>query len=352
MATDDRPATGSLIELLEREAYRFDFYQAVRLVEALRPDAVPPGHGGSHPEPVAFCSRVALEFPASDLVSAEIPADPSEPVRLTVAFMGLAGASGPLPTPFTELVIQRSAARDHASRDFLDIFNHRLVSFLYRSRKKHRPGLDSRSPEHTPAARWLFGLGGLEYPARRTQSRKWTRALLKYSGILAHQVRSMSALEAMLSDRFATPVTGEQMLGRWLRIDARDWTRIGRQRGVNQRLGVDAVLGKRAWNQGGRIRLHLKALELERLREFLPGRSALQALEQMVRVHLQQDIDVALTLSLAAGQRAGTRLARSGGHALGWTAWLSTGRSRASDDPARVALPALAEGWPGRLRTA
>jgi type VI secretion system protein ImpH len=346
MGTEDGSAAGSLSELLGREPFRFDFYQAVRLVELLRPDAIPPGHGGSNAEPVAFQSKVGLDFPASDLYSADFPADNREPVRMTVAFMGLAGASGPLPTPFTELVIQRTAARDFATRDFLDIFNHRLISFLYRSRKKHRAALNNRPPEQTEWARWLFDLAGLEFAASNRDTRRWARSLLRYCGILSNQVRSMAALEAILGDHFGISVSGEQMLGRWLRIEARDQTRIGRRLGANRKLGVDTVLGVRAWDQMGRIRLHLRALKLPRLREFLPTGASFKALARIARVHLQQDIDIDLRLALEPGQVSGMRLSLSDGSRLGWTSWLNTGRSRSGDDPVRVRLPALYEHRP------
>ncbi len=340
MATDNGPAAGSLNELLGREPFSFDFFQAVRLLELLRPEAVSPGHGGSNLEPVAFRSKIGFDFPASDVVNAEFPADEAEPVRLTVAFMGLAGATGPLPTPFTELVMQRTAARDFATRDFLDIFNHRLISFLYRSRKKHRIALNSRPPDQTALARWLFDLAGLEFATQNRDARKWARSLLRYSGILAHQVRSMAALEAMLSDYFETPVRGEQLLGRWLVIEPRDRTRIGRRLGANQRLAVDAMLGMRAWDQMGRIRLRISVPSLARLREFLPDGDAFQALTRVTRVHLQQDIDIELHLALAPGQVSGTRLGGTSEARLGWTSWLNTGRSRSGDDLVRLRLPA------------
>jgi type VI secretion system protein ImpH len=354
MGTDDGPTDGSLSELLGREAYRFDFYQAVRLLELLRPERTPVGHGGSNVEPVAFQSKVGLDFPASDIVSAEFPADDAQPVRLTVAFMGLAGGAGPLPAPFTELVIQRNADRskDHfATRDFLDIFNHRLISFLYRSRKKHRVALNNRPPEQTQWAGWLFDLAGLKFAAEERDSRRfasdnrasrrWARTLLRYSGILSNQVRSMTGLEAMLADYFGVRVSGEQLLGRWLRIEPRDQTRIGVRLGANQRLGIDAVLGDRAWDQMGRVRLHLSAMKLSRLREFLPTGPAFKALAHIARVHLQQDIDIDLRLALEPNQASGMRLSLSADSRLGWTSWLNTGRSGPGDDSVRLRLPAL-----------
>lgn len=311
------------------------------------------GHGGANAEPVAFRAKVGLDFPASDLVSAEFPDDDALPVRLTVAFMGLAGASGPLPPPFTDLVIQRTAARDYATRDFLDIFNHRLISFLYRSRKKHRIALNTRPPDQTEWARWLFDLSGLEYAARssrRGETRYWTRSLLRYAGILANPVRSMSALEAVLTDFFKVRITGEQLLGRWLVIEPRDRTRIGMRKGQNNRLGIDTVVGKRSWDQMGRIRLSIVDAPLDRVRDFLPysrGDTALSdargiaSLQRITRVYLNQDIDVDLNIALATGQRSGTRLSKSKDFRLGWTSWLSTRTSRPTDDRLRLRLSAL-----------
>lgn len=350
MGTDDGSSTRSLTGLLEREPYRFDFYQAVRLLEQIRPEAIPVGHGGANAEPVAFRSKVGLDFPASDIVSAEFPEDASRPVRMTVAFMGLAGAGGPLPPPFTDLVIQRNAARDYATRDFLDIFNHRLISFLYRSRKKHRIALNSRPPEQTEWARWMFDLSGLEYASRKRDSRLWARSMLRYAGILAGQVRSMAGLEAVLSDFFRTRISGEQLLGRWLVIDPRDRTHIGVHKGLNNRLGVDTVVGRRAWDQMGRIRLRIESAMLDLVRDFLPYRrgdralgdgQGLVALQRITRVYLNQDVDVDLDIGLAPGQRAGTRLSTKNDIRLGWTSWLSTGTSRPTHDRLRLRLTAL-----------
>ncbi len=339
MGTDDRQTAGPLVDLLKSEPYRFDFFQAARLAELLRPNLMPVGHGGGYAEAAFFHSRVALDFPASDIVEAGIPQDESERVDFTVAFMGLAGGSGPLPVPFTELIIERNAARDYATRDFLDIFNNRLISFLYRSRKKHRMALNNLAPEDTRIARWLFNLAGLELESRRPDTRKWARSLLSYAGILSHQVRSMVGLEAMLSDYFKMPIHGDQLLGRWLQIEPRDRTRIGALRGANNNLGKDTTLGKRVWDQMGRIRLRIDMPNSGRLREFLPTGGAHQDLIRISRLHLQQDIDIDLRLTLAPAQISGTRLAASGGSRLSWTSWLNSGRSRSGDDPVRLRLP-------------
>ena len=74
------------------------------------------------------------------------------PDLLREAALSLAGAQGPLPLPFTEMVLERRAARDRATGEFLDIFNHRFLSFLYRGRKKHHIGLNWAATESSSLA--------------------------------------------------------------------------------------------------------------------------------------------------------------------------------------------------------
>jgi type VI secretion system protein ImpH len=433
MGAQDRLAAGSLVARLAREPYRFEFDQAVRLLEQFadrgwldafyrrvgdrrvseRPDRRvserPDRHVSERPdrraregsdrrvserpdrrvseragiaqsasaafpigqwavgearnpqhEVVSFRPTCDLAFPASDLVKWELPEsgasgpDRPGPVHLVVAFMGLAGSSGPLPHVFTELIQQRVAAGDPTMRDFLEIFNHRLISLLHRARKKHRIALDSRLPEDRSGglARLLRDAMGLpEAPAAR-RADKAPRARrhrdpwqppLRYAGLLAGHTRSMAGLEAMLADYFKVPVRGTQLLGRWIRIEERDTTVLSASAGRNHRLGIDTVVGGRLWDQMGRIELSIGPLTLERLRDFLPSGSAFVALNELIRFYLQHDLEVDIVLSLDKGQRADTRLKHYSQERLGQTSWMRDRLSRPKDDPVRLRLPALGD---------
>ena len=55
-------------KLLFEEGYRFEFYQAVKLLELLYPEGVSVGEGvAPGKEAVRFKSRVGLQFPVGDL---------------------------------------------------------------------------------------------------------------------------------------------------------------------------------------------------------------------------------------------------------------------------------------------
>ena len=76
-------------------------------------------------ERVRFRANPILAFPAEEIASIEPPADPADPVVVTANLFGLYGPSSPLPPSLTERVILAEEAG--ALRDFLDLFNHRLL---------------------------------------------------------------------------------------------------------------------------------------------------------------------------------------------------------------------------------
>ncbi len=208
MATYGWGSDRAVADWLFAEGYRFDFYQAVKLLELLRPDATPVAEG-SEPanEPVRFASAVSLAFPASEVAAVHHQAEDGHPPVMTVNFLGLAGARGPLPPVFSELILERLRARDTAMRDFLDIFNHRLVSLLHRVRKTHRVGLAPTPPGQDLVSRCLFALFGMATPGVRGRLHVKDRALLLYTGLLAQQPPSAVGLKAVRRDYFRNPVT-------------------------------------------------------------------------------------------------------------------------------------------------
>src|SRR5262249_26350533 len=100
----NRPVADWLFE----EGYRFDFFQAVKLLEMINSGRVPIGEGSEpNKEAVRISSAIDLEFPASDVVEVARGRQNDDPAEVTVNFLSLAGALGPLPKPFTELVLER-----------------------------------------------------------------------------------------------------------------------------------------------------------------------------------------------------------------------------------------------------
>jgi predicted component of type VI protein secretion system len=180
----------SVQDWLIKEPYRFEFYQAVRLIEAIYRRVA--GELASDDATfLRFRSRIGFDFPASEIQAIDTQ---DAPVRMTVNFLGLAGALGPLPAPYSEMIMAATARKDFAAAEFLDIFNHRLVWLLYRVRQAHDAALTARSPHEGQLSRYLFSIVGLGPKPLRNRLGVPDRTLLHYAGLLGRQVRSAVGL--------------------------------------------------------------------------------------------------------------------------------------------------------------
>lgn len=347
MAAVDQLSPRGLPAGLPEQAASFEFVQLVRLLERAAADKAALGSAADPArEAVSLRAKVGFEFSTSDVLGASDTACPGK-VRVDVAFMGLAGNEGPLPQPYAELVLQRSRRAgapqayrpppgqpDDDARDFLDIFNHRLLSYFYVGRKKHSIALEAERTDRAPLLeRILFQLIGYDEGvaapgAPRAAATVDPRCLLPYAGILAGRQRSMAGLETILADAFGTCVRGTQQQGCWLPIDP-DFRSVIGPRGKNRALGLQTVLGRRALDARGKIGLAIGPLPLADYEALLPGGAGHARLVFLVRFYLREDVDVEVALALAVPQAgAAAAPARLGLGRLGRSAWLGQGGAR------------------------
>jgi len=344
MGTDERPPGHSVVARLLARPQGFDLFQAISLLE--RASVADGSAAGGVPGDVAVQLRsvVTLGFSPSDVSRVSAQESGQGPYTLHTPVLSLAGAHGPLPLSFTELVLARTAARDHATADFLDIFNQRFLAFLYRSRKKHHMGLNGLAPQASPLAACLDALSalGLKAGLRAPQGEvSW----LEHAGLMGGAPRSMAGLLAILSGRFGLKVSGQQFCGGWRALEADAVLRLG-QRRHGPRLGQTALLGRRVWDQSAGVRLEFEGLSLERLQRLLKGGAEHALLHWVVRRYLAQDLDVEVLLTLAPGTSVPATLGRAQPMRLGWTAWLQSAQPAPAPVRARFrlddAMPAAA----------
>jgi type VI secretion system protein ImpH len=326
-----------LKDFLHEEGHRFDFFQVVKMLELLSPERRPVGIGSDPADEVArFKSRVSMDFPPTEVHSVERGVDGAPPV-VTVNFLGLAGATGPLPASYTDLILDRIQKKDFSARDFLDIFNHRLVSLLFRIRRKFHVGFETKPPEDDFFAQFLFSLLGLGTGGLRQRMRVKDRALPFYTGLVNQQPHSMAGLQSVLGHYFDCKVRGEHYLGRWYNLERDQHTRIGPS-GQNQVLGKSAVLGTRVWDVQGNFRLHLGPLRGERFLDLLPVGRGFVPLCELTRFYVGREFDFDFKLTLRAEDVPESRLGGESGPRLGWTSWLKTRKFAHDDSQVRLTL--------------
>jgi type VI secretion system protein ImpH len=332
MAPESRGTDSPLEEILFEEGYRFEFFQAVRVLERLYPDRQPVGRDANPSrEVVRFHSHVSLNFPPSAIYEIVPTEGGSGPAQMTIAFMGLTGPLGVLPRHYTELLLERVRHKDEALRDFLDLFNHRVISLFYRAWEKYRFPIEyeraiSTGKGDDPFSLYLFDLVGMGTKGLRGRLEVEDAALLFYAGLLAQHPHSASALEGLLKDYFGVSAEVTQFIGQWLPLSEANRSRLSPGE-ANNALGMNTVAGSRVWDQQARFKLRLGPLTFAQFCQFLPSGSAFRPLVGLTRFYAGEECDFDVQLILKAAEVPACHLGKTGEDAprLGWSTWLKSG---------------------------
>jgi type VI secretion system protein ImpH len=333
MATEGRRTDPPLDQELFEEAYRFEFFQAVRLLERLDPEKQAVGRDSpASQEVVRFRTRQTLSFPPSEiyeLTRNDTGEQKSQP-EMTVAFMGLTGPLGVLPHHYTELLMERARYKDNALWAFLDIFNHRLISLFYRIWEKHRFPIAYERGDLDQFTGYLFDIVGMGTGGLRGRQSFNDQALIHYGGLVAQRPHSASAIAAILSDYFGVPARVQQFAGQWLSLDE-NITRLGSS---FSNLGLNTIAGSRVWDTQSKFRIRIGPSDLEQFKDFVPGGTAYRPATELLRflVGLEFDFDLQLVIKAQAVPTCRLGASATGGPRLGWTSWLKTREFSQDDD--------------------
>jgi type VI secretion system protein ImpH len=363
MAGENRPPPHHLSGRLQASPWGFDFFEAMRRLECSRPDL--PRIGASQrlaEDPVRLGQKPSLAFSPSSISGYE--ERPSGlPPRLYVAFMGLLGPNGPMPLHVTEYAHDRLLnAKDPTLARFLDVFNHRMISFFYRAWAVNQKAVHyERGPATwasvAPAGQtrtgapaedrfiaFVLSTFGMGMPSMLDRDELPDIAKAWFAGRLAGQTRNAEGLQAILADYFRVPCRVIQFIGQWLDIPPDCTLKLGESRRTGL-LGQSTIVGSRMWDCQQRFRIRLGPLTLEQYQRLLPAPPAyerrsgaearpgasLRRLRAWVDLYVGQERSWDVQLVLKKAEVPASRLGTFG--RLGWTTWLKTAPApRDADD--------------------
>lgn len=325
MAGTDWQTRHPVTELLQ-DGNQFSFYEAIRMLHGLHRDAPKLGHQGPpEHERVRIRPLLSLTFPPADIARVEKLEQPdgSERIRLDVTFMGLYGASSPLPSFYTEDLI-RLENEDSLLRGFLDLFHHRLFSLLFRVWEKYRHTVqyDAGGSDYY-SSRLLTMVGAAAELLPEDESTRPGR-LLAYAGLLTQQPRSAASLRALLGEHFPeVQVEIDQCRGRWLDISHGELNRLGVR---NSALGQDVSLGSKVYDCAGNFGINLGPMDFDTWVEFLPDGRNIAQLRELTDLFNGDCLTYEVTLLLRGETMKRAQL--SSNHTrLGWSSWLGENAS-------------------------
>jgi type VI secretion system protein ImpH len=331
MATASRPEDPDLnsagpvdrwpiAQVLDRDPHRFEFFQAVRLLELMFAGRQVVGRfTNPSDEVVRFGAASSVAFPASEIQSLDQSASPP---LMRVNFMGLTGPQGVLPLDYSALVLDRIRNRDAAMRDFFDLFNHRMISLFYQAWEKYRFSIPYERGERDRFSHHVLALLGLATPGLQDRQQVPDDALLFYSGLLSSHARSSEGLKQLLTDYFDVPVEVEQFVGAWYAVDRDAQCCLGEGLSESGQVGLGAVVGDEIYDRQARVRVRFGPLTLAQYNDFLPGGEGYRHVRSLTTFYAGGEYDVELQLILRRGEVPPCELAApESGPRLGWTTW-------------------------------
>lgn len=323
MADKDREQAHYLaaqIERLEKNPYSFGFFQALRLIECLYPNA--PRLGTSRKpgdDQVRLGQEPAMRFESASLSDFTLGSDGS-PHKLSVRLFGLLGPNGPMPLHITEYVQERvQKFKDRTLVCFLDIFHHRMLSLFYRAWANNEPTVSYDRPESDRFADYVGSLEGIGMPVLRGRDEisDWTK--LFYCGHMSNQAKCPEGLESIVTGYFELPASLSEFVGEWLPLPSKDVFRLGEDPSCGS-LGESTILGPEIWSCQHKFRMITGPLGLEDYESFLPVGERIKHLSALVRNYSGDE--PAWDMMLVLKWQEVPQLCLNGEYRLGWTTWL------------------------------
>jgi len=311
MGTDSGQQEVDIDLQLFKQSSKFSFIQAIRLLELgfkNKEDALE--------NKIRTKPRLSLDFPNSDIVNIEKDDDF---VRLIVTFMGLYGESSPLPTFYTEILLEEQRGDKSVMRDFIDIFNMPIYQAYFKVWLKNQLGIRLNEFNDSKVLDLLHVFSGMPKEHLR-QEHKESYSLLKYAALNMQYPRSAEALRTLISDIIDNDkVEIVQCVKQMAPIPKSQYCLLGN---TNSTLDENLHLGDKIKDRMGKFRISITDLDIDSFNELLPDTQKFRNILNGVRLYLGDVLNWDLQLTLRDDEYQDISLGSSIGSKLGLNTWL------------------------------
>lgn len=321
MAEQQAKVPSDLMAALEVYLPKMNFYRFCQLLEQLYPENSLGCSESPQHDALRFAPSPSMSFPAGELKCIERHPYLPRPPTVRTTFLGLYGVDSMLPYALLDDIIKRQEGYD-VLMDFLDIFNHRILTHYYRIwLKYHYPA------SYLPAGRdsisccllSLIGIGitGTDKVIGTPSSR-----FLSMLGIVTQKTRTAEGVCGVI--KIIVPdieVEVTEFHPVWVTLDAP--TALCRHSRV--RLGKSSVLGRRFCDANQTIKIILIAKTAAVIEKILPDGQGYRDIMMLLRLYLGYRVEAQLYMRLDKQFLPKPRLSQRNVR-LGQTARLSSRR--------------------------
>ena len=301
---------------LFKKSSRFSFIQAIRLLELYYSNKE-----RTLEKKIRVRPRLSLDFPNSDIVSINKEQDV---VNLTVTFMGLYGESSPLPTFYTEMLLQEERSDKSVMREFIDIFNNPIYQIYFKVWLKNQLGVRVNEFNDTKILNFLHLFSGMPQ-AHLREKHKGQYPLLKYAGLNMQYPRSAEALRTLVSDIINNNnIQIIQCIRRMVPIPNLQRCSLGVS---NSAVGDTLHLGNKIKDRMGKFRIFIYELDMQKLNTLLPGTKSFVTLVNVVKLYIGESLNWDIQLTLHRDVKTDILLGAEDYSKLGLNTWLGTNKT-------------------------
>jgi type VI secretion system protein ImpH len=311
MAIETGSETAALKARLLQNGHRYSFLQVYRLLRLIARKE------GIELKEIKTRPNTSLAFPESDVFS--VRERDGGGYQLTVNFLGLYGVSSPLPTFYTENLLDEQQYGFDAPREFLDVVSQTIYPLFFQAWLKSRLHLRLVEFEDNGLLDILYKFVGINNRASY-EGQPGFESLLGFAGLYTQFPRSAAGLRRIVAACF--PSATVELFEQDLRVRAiPDDQRclLGMQATY---LGEDSHLGAMFTSRSSNLSIVISGIDHELYQQLLPGCYQFRRLQFLVRHYLVEPLNVYVKIVMKDATVAATCLSRQPWASLGRDAWL------------------------------
>ena len=242
---------------------------------------------------------------------------------VTGALVSLTGANGILPSHYSETLAKTLRDKNTVFKDFLDIFNHRLNSLMYRSWAKYR--LDADKAYQVSIERYQSTVDLMMSVFAGTAYAKPDPTMLYFSGLTYATTKSADKLKSIIEELAELEVTINEFKGKWIELAEDQLSRITTnqsQQTFNQ-LGINTMLGRRCWDLSSAFEIEIEVDNAESFSRLTPGGDLHKLIKKTVSNLVGENFEFNFKLKVKEADCQRVRLSKDEHSSkLGSSAWM------------------------------
>ncbi|WP_432738126.1 type VI secretion system baseplate subunit TssG [Maridesulfovibrio sp. FT414] len=323
MDCDDRKPSSAVIGNLLENPTGYSFFQAIRLLRLHSHSCTGKELEAFYRDHLRVRPQLSLGFPATDLSDiGQEERDGGDIYHLEATFLGLYGASSPLPVFYTEELLAEASDDKSVTRDFVDILNNNAYVQFFRAWSRSRlmiKAVDEKDSSWLERLSCLLGYG--HYKAFSHVPPECRR--FRHIGLLTQYPRSALGLETLLKDSLNhSDIQIEQCVLRKVKLPEDQLFCLGESSNV---LGERSWIGEELEDRNSKFAIEIKNLDSGRYHQLLPGDGDGDMLDNLVRGYLVEPFQYDLVLEMKPGEANTVVLGGEGWACLGCDTWVFAG---------------------------